>query len=62
VANGYRVDRVEALEDGRSVVEFVHAGTMQLPDISRHSVAINRAARELQGSYDGWEARVQAPI
>lgn len=47
-------------EDGPPLwrVAMSHEGTLQLTDISAHSLAIGRRAREAGGQYDGWEAPV----
>jgi hypothetical protein len=37
-------------------VRMKHHGTLQLNDISGHSLAISRNAREGGGQYDGWES------
>ncbi|MFN3608510.1 MAG: DUF695 domain-containing protein [Hyphomonas sp.] len=39
-------------------VQMAHEGTLQLEDISRHSLAIGRQARDTGGHYDGWETQV----
>ncbi|CAN5193270.1 hypothetical protein BH10PSE17_BH10PSE17_18890 [soil metagenome] len=56
---GYRVDTLEVLDTGAVTVEFVHAGTLLMLDITRHTVAISRAARERRGEYIGWQAPIQ---
>ena len=38
------------------LVRMTHDGSVQLQDISSHSLAIGRHARELGGQYDGWES------
>lgn len=59
-ANGYTVNSVGLTDDKTSVaVRFTHDGTMQLADITSHTIAINRKARELGGEYDGWETSVE---
>lgn len=45
-------------ESGEHLVLFMHVGTMELGDITRHTIASSRKARELSGRYDGWETRV----
>ena len=35
-------------------VKMKHQGTLQLNDISGHSLAISRKARESGGQYNGW--------
>ncbi|CAN5233022.1 hypothetical protein BH09PSE6_BH09PSE6_01600 [soil metagenome] len=58
-SSGYRVDTLEVLDTGAVIVEFVHAGTLLMLDITRHTVAIARAARERRGEYIGWQAPIQ---
>ena len=47
-------------EDGPPLwrVRMSHEGTLRLEDISGHSLAISRQAREEGGQYDGWESPV----
>ncbi|ABI76357.1 conserved hypothetical protein [Hyphomonas neptunium ATCC 15444] len=47
-------------EDGPPLwrVRMSHQGTLRLEDISGHSLAIGRQAREAGGQYDGWESPV----
>ncbi|PKP79823.1 MAG: DUF695 domain-containing protein [Alphaproteobacteria bacterium HGW-Alphaproteobacteria-18] len=40
------------------LVRMTHQGTLQLNDISGHSLAISRHVREIGGQYDGWESAV----
>lgn len=40
------------------LVRMHHTGTLQLNDISSHSLALSRKAREAGGQYDGWETSV----
>lgn len=40
-------------------VRFSHVGTMILPDLTRHTIAINRQARAMSGEYDGWDTSVE---
>ncbi len=37
----------------------IHEGTMELEDITHHTIAINRKVRELGGDYDGWETTIE---
>ncbi len=47
-------------EDGEEyMVQFTHVGTMNLGDITHHTIGANRKARELSGRYDGWETSVE---
>lgn len=39
-------------------VQMSHTGTLELQDISGHSLVIGRQARQAGGQYDGWEAPV----
>jgi hypothetical protein len=39
--------------------KYTHVGTMNLEDISGHTLASFRKARELGGDYDGWETSVE---
>ncbi|WP_457351967.1 DUF695 domain-containing protein [Roseateles sp. P5_D6] len=58
--NFYAVNSVESTDDKKKVVvRFTHKGNMELADITRHTIAINRKARELGGNYDGWETSVE---
>ena len=58
---GYSVEQSEAAEDGQYPVRFWHEGTVLLPDITSHTIALRRRASELEGSYDGWETFVCKP-
>lgn len=55
---GYRVDFVGPAENAGPLwlVRMSHQGTLQLNDISGHSLTISRRAREASGQYDGWES------
>ncbi len=58
----YKIAKVERTEDKKEVVvRFTHIGTMELTDITHHTIAINREAEELGGKYDGWETSVAPP-
>ncbi len=41
------------------MVQYSHIGTMNLRDITHHTISANRKARELNGRYDGWETSVE---
>ena len=41
------------------VVQYGHSGTMNLGDITHHTIGSDRKARELGGRYDGWETSVE---
>lgn len=47
-----------ATEDRKYCVRFAHEGTLRLPDITSHSIALRRKASELGGNYDGWETPI----
>ena len=47
-------------EDGEEyLVRYTHVGSMQLSDITHHTISSDRKARELGGRYDGWETSVE---
>jgi hypothetical protein len=48
----------DAADDGKICVRFSHEGTVQLADITSHTIALRRRASELGGDYDGWETPV----
>jgi hypothetical protein len=54
---GYAVDPAEAAAPAE--VRFRHQGTMVLEDLTRHTILAGRKARELGGSYGGWETTVE---
>ena len=56
--NGYLVEKVEALEETKHGVRFSHQGTVELSDISRHTITLRRQVSEMSGEYDGWETQV----
>ena len=53
-AQGYEVEEIAAHEGNEYRVRFTHQGTMQLGDITGHTLAISHQAQELGGEYDGW--------
>jgi len=55
----YKVGKVERTGDQKVVVRFTHVGSMELADITHHSIEINRKAKEIGGDYDGWETSVE---
>jgi hypothetical protein len=55
---GYAFDSSDTIEDGKFRVRFGHEGTVQLPDITSHTISLRRKASELGGDYDGWETPV----
>lgn len=57
----YQVHYCHKIENGEEfMVNFTHRGTMQLGDITTHTIFCNRKATELGGRYDGWETSVEA--
>lgn len=52
-------DPIKEEEGERLLVKFVSFGSMQLGDITSHTIGANRKARELGGEYDGWETSVE---
>jgi len=60
-ANNYNVGDIEPLEtSGKTTVRLSHVGTVVLEDITRHTIGLNRKARELNGDYDGWETSIES--
>jgi hypothetical protein len=59
-SNGYTII-VAGDPERRSTfdVRFQHIGTMELEDITSHTVDISRTVRVLKGDYDGWETSVE---
>ncbi len=55
---GYNLDGSDPADDGKICVRFRHEGTVQLADITSHTIALQRRASELGGDYDGWETPV----
>jgi hypothetical protein len=55
---GYSSFTTEIAEGGSFHVRFSHEGTVKLPDITSHTIALRRKAAELGGNYDGWETPV----
>lgn len=56
--DGYFEVKVTRKDDGQFCVRLAHNGTAELADITSHTIALARRARELAGSYDGWETPV----
>jgi hypothetical protein len=50
--------RPDTTDDGKFRVRFSNEGTLRLPDITSHTIALRRKASELGGDYDGWETPV----
>ena len=46
-------------EGSEYLTKYSHTGTMNLGDITNHTIKSNRKARELGGRYDGWETSVE---
>ena len=57
--SAYEVNAIAATDDNKTVVRFAREGTMELEDITHHTIAINRKVRELGGDYDGWETTIE---
>jgi hypothetical protein len=55
---GYDLQSVEPTEESIIRFEFTHEGTVELTEISSHSIALRRKAEELGGDYDGWGTSV----
>ena len=55
---GYNSPATDIADDGRFRVRFSHDGSVRLPDITSHTIALRRRASELGGDYDGWETPV----
>lgn len=47
-----------ATDDGRYCVRLFHQGSMEIDDISSHTIALRQKAAEYGGDYDGWETDV----
>lgn len=59
-SNNYKFIDTGLTNDKKSAkVHFSHVGTMSLRDITSHTIAINRKAKEMKGDYDGWETSVE---
>ena len=66
VDNGYADVTVEDLReqpesspvDRPICVRCIHHGSMQLDDITGHTIALSRKTRDLGGEYDGWETSI----
>lgn len=57
--NRYNVHSVALTDDKKVEVRFTHGGTMELEDITHHTIHINRQVKTLGGDYDGWETSVE---
>ena len=55
---GIRIEPADEDEDAAFCVRLVHEGEARLNEISRHTIALSRTARSLNGRYDGWETEV----
>ena len=60
-AEGYDLHAADDEVPGEYPVRFFHRSTVRLAEISGHTVALARKARELGGTYDGWETSVEKP-
>jgi hypothetical protein len=57
--NHYNNVSIVSSENGKAlVVHFAHEGTMELADITHHTITINHEVKALGGGYDGWETVV----
>lgn len=56
--NGYSSATSDITNEGEVQVRFSHEGTVRLPDITSHTIALRQRASELGGDYDGWETPV----
>lgn len=45
-------------DDGEYCVRLYHTGTVNLSDITNHTIKLQAKAKELGGNYDGWETPV----
>lgn len=45
-------------DEGRYGVRVCHHGTLELSDITHHTLSLMRKASELGGDYDGWETPI----
>ena len=56
----YILETVKEIEGGNKYqVCFFHNGTMNLNDITSHTISLNAKAKEIGGNYDGWETSVE---
>lgn len=55
---GYFVKETRLAEDGSYRVYLIHYGTLDLVDISNHTISLMRQAEECGGEYDGWGTAV----
>jgi regulator of RNase E activity RraB len=55
---GYHVDPAELQEDGQYCVHLSHDGTVELPDITSHTIRLHRQVDACGGEYDGWATAV----
>lgn len=60
VQNGFThdVEHSGPDEDGKYRVRLHHRGTLELTDITHHTITLRRQAEEFRGDYDGWETEV----
>lgn len=54
-----RTQKSETPDDGKWLVRSKHEGKMTLRDVSHHSLAHHRLAKQHSGRYDGWETRIE---
>ena len=59
-ANHYKLISIEFTDDNKKYgVHFSHVSSMDLEEITHHTIAINRKAIEMNGDYDGWDTNVE---
>ena len=60
-SNGFMhdVEYSGAGDDGKYCVRLHHRGTLELRDLTHHTIQLRRKAEELGGDYDGWETPVE---
>jgi hypothetical protein len=56
----FHEDLSRTTDDGQYVVRLSHVGTLELADLTSHTIRLEKKAREFGGDYDGWEAPVEA--
>ncbi len=59
-SNGFTFSPEEShtTEDSQYCVRLHHHGTLELSDITSHTIALGKKAEEFDGDYDGWEVPV----
>ncbi len=46
-------------DDGKYCVRLHHQGTLELSELTHHTIQLRRKAEQLGGDYDGWETPVE---